>query len=93
MSTVLLKHPSNPEVIAQMKKAGQPVLAVTTTRYFILHGGTEGRKIEDIVKEWFVKYNGSSHAYRDGSHVGGADEVSEVKVLTEEGRVINVAKL
>lgn len=85
--SLITKDPASQEMIEHFKKQGATVVQVTMTRLYIIEGN-DGRPVEDLMQEWFVKYRGSSHAYRDGSHVGGSDEVQEVKVLTEEGRVI-----
>ncbi len=91
--TVYTKPLDDPELLAQLKSEGKTVLEVHATQYFIIDG-LQGMKLEDILRDWFVRHKGCSHAWRDGSHVGGgADTVSEVKVLTEEGRVIYIPRL
>ena len=77
--TLLTKSPSSPETIAALKKEGQIVVEVTVKRYYILHNEAG---LAHLMKEWFIKFRGRSHAYRDGSHVGGADEVQQVRILT-----------
>ena len=77
--TLLTKSPASPEMIAAMKAEGQTVVEVTVKRYYILHTQAD---IASLMQEWFVKYRGSSHAYRDGSHVGGADVVVSVTNAT-----------
>jgi hypothetical protein len=76
---LLTKSPASPEMIEALKAEGQTVVEVTMKRYYIVHSQPD---LPALMQEWFVKYRGSSHAYRDGSHVGGADEVQQVRNLT-----------
>ncbi len=85
--TIFKKPLTDPEVIAHLKKEGSTLVEVQTTQYFVIEG-LQGMKLEDILHDWFIRFKGRSHAWRDASHVGGGDTVSEAKVLTEEGRVI-----
>lgn len=77
--TILSKSPASPEMIEALKAEHQVVVEVTVKRYYVLH---KHDNMEALMKEWFIRYGGSSHAYRDGSHVGGADVIQEVKNLT-----------
>ncbi len=56
------------------------VLEVTKKTYYILPEG-ETRSIEEIKQDWFVDYAGRGHAYKDGSELGGKEEVVEIKEL------------
>lgn len=85
--TVFTKDPASPEVIEALKKEGKTLLQVTCTRLYMLEGEPE-RGLETLMHEWFVRYRGRFHAYRDGSHMVGGDVVTEVKVLTDGGRVL-----
>ena len=73
------KSPSSPEVIEALKADGQVVVEVTIKRLYILQNEAD---LPRLMKEWFVDYRGRSHAYRDGSLVGGTDEVQQVRNLT-----------
>lgn len=87
--TVFTKDPTSPEVIAELKKEGQVLLEVTFKCLYILRGGGEDeRGLKDMMVDWFVQYNGRSHAYRDGCHMGGGDQVQEVRNLTDGGKVV-----
>jgi len=79
--TVFSKDPRSPEVIEVLKRKGEVLIEVTVKQLFVLHAGDD-RSLEELMEEWFVKYRGCSHAYRDGSHIGGADEVVSVMNLT-----------
>lgn len=83
---LLTKSPASPEMIDALKADGQTVMEVTVKRYYILH--TEPA-MAPLMHEWFVLYRGRSHAYRDGSLVGGADEVQQIKNLTT-GKAVNI---
>ena len=85
--TVFTKDPRSPEVLAAIKKDGQVLLEVTTKQLYIAHAEPDG-SLTALMKEWFVTYRGRSHAYRDGSHMGGGDEVQLVRNLTDDGKVI-----
>jgi len=85
---VFTKPLTAPEVVEALKNEGKVLLQVTKTQFYIAHD--DGTPVEALVEDWFVKYNGRSHAYRDGSHVGGADVVTEVKVVTDGNRVITI---
>jgi hypothetical protein len=76
---ILTKSPDDPELVAAFKAQGKVVLEVTTKRFYILHAKPD---LDQLLQEWFVRYRGCSHAYRDGSLVGGADEVQQVHNLT-----------
>jgi hypothetical protein len=86
MMTVYTKPLTDPEVIKHLKAEGKVLLEVQTTRYFIVEHPVDN--LDAILQEWFVQFRGRSHAWRDGSHVGGGDTVTKVKVLTEDGRVV-----
>lgn len=78
---------TDPEVIEHFRKEGEVILEVTMKRYYILRLD-RSQTLKDIVHDWFVKWRGSSHAWRDGCHVGGsADEVILVKDLTNKVEV------
>lgn len=60
------------------------VIQVTITRLYTVPE-CESMSDEDLKREWFEEYDLSrSHAYRDANHIGGADNVIEVKFLTEK---------
>jgi hypothetical protein len=59
------------------------VIEVTIKQYYITYPH-EPLTEEQIKNEWFGTHLNKSHAYKDGSHVGGADEVVEVKFLTKD---------
>lgn len=82
---VLAKSPASPEMIEALKAEHQVVVEVTVKRYYILHK-QEG--MDALMNEWFVRYRGSSHAYRDSSLVGGADVVTEIKNLTTNQPIV-----
>jgi len=44
---------------------------------------------EMIKEEWFGRYMNQSHAYKDGSHIGNADELVDLKFLKEGEEVID----
>lgn len=89
--TIFKKPMDDPEVVAHLKTEGKTLLQVQFTCYYLIDAGHTDMTIEQIVQDWFVDYRGRSHAWRDGCHVGGGgDMATEVKVLTEEGRVIAV---
>jgi len=83
------KHPASPEMVAHMKEKGGTLLLVACTQYYVIDHGIE-QPLEELMREWFVEHRGRYHAFRDGSHLGGGDEVTEVKVLTQDGRVIDL---
>ena len=78
---VLVKDPRSPEMLATLKQNGEVVVEVTVKQLYILHN--EPRSLGQVMWDWFVKWRGRFHAYRDSSHVGGADEVVAVRNLTE----------
>lgn len=80
--TIFNKPLTDPELLAALKKDGKLVLEVTIKRYYVLHASEQ--PVEEVVRDWFVKWNGRSHAYRDGSHVGGADQAISAKDLTND---------
>jgi hypothetical protein len=84
---ILAIDPASPEGIAAYKQKGYVVLEVTVKRLYILQG-EEGQALKPLIHEWFGTYRGRSHAYRDGSHVGGGDVVQQVRNLTDGGKVI-----
>ena len=87
--TVFIKDPSSPEVVAVLKKEGKTLIRVVKTSLYLLQHPLE-TPLEALMEEWFVKYRGSSHACRDGSHIGGSDEASIITVLTEGNRLIDL---
>ena len=88
--TIYTKPLTDPEVLASLKEEKKTLLEVKVSQFFIVDV-PYGMTVEQIVQDWFVRCRGRSHAWRDGSHVGGGgDVVSEVKVLTEDGRVVLV---
>jgi hypothetical protein len=44
------------------------LLKVTTESYYELYE-TDDEELKRLAEEWFDKYGGSSHAYRDGSKI------------------------
>jgi hypothetical protein len=85
--TAFTKDPRSPEVLAVLKKEGRVLLEVTFKCLYVLDN-EENRALPGLVKEWFVTWNGRSHAYRDGCHVGGGNRATEVRNLTNDGKVI-----
>lgn len=85
--TVFSKDPRSPEMLAELKQKGLIVVEATVRQLFILHQAEE-RSLKETMQDWFVRYNGRSHAYRDGSHVGGADEVQHVCDLTNKCEIV-----
>ena len=85
--TVFTKDPRSPEVLAELKKEGQVLLEVTFKCLYVLRGEAE-QGLTEMMKDWFVSYNGRSHAYRDGCHMGGGDAVQLVRNLTDDGKVV-----
>lgn len=77
-------------LIEHMKASGQRLIEVTTTRLYAIPEGDLGMSLEDLMREWFVKYRGGSHAFRDGSEVGGSVVFRSARVLTEDGKEIKV---
>ena len=69
----------SPEVIEKLKNDGECVIEVTMTRNYIVSAHED---LPALMKEWFVRHRGRSHAYRDGSLVGGSDVVQKVKNLS-----------
>jgi hypothetical protein len=90
--TIFTKDPRSAEVLAVLKKEGKVLLEVVTTRLYIIDSlpSTDAPALETLCQEWFVKYRGRSHAWRDSCHIGGGDEASIVKVMTEGGRIIDM---
>jgi hypothetical protein len=82
--TVFTKDPRSPEVLAAMKKDGQVLLEVTFKCLYVLRE-EPGEALPGMMKDWFVYWNGRSHAYRDSCHMGGGDEVQQVINLTDDG--------
>jgi hypothetical protein len=90
--TIFTKDPTSPEVIAQLRRAGQVLLEVTTKQLYLVPA-SESRDLPALVREWFVTYRGRSHAFRDGSHIGGsADQVRRVRNLTNGGKRVVLRK-
>lgn len=86
--TIFKKPLTDPEVIAHLKAEGKTLIQVETVQYYVIDEPLPGQSLEPLMDEWFVRFRGQSHAYRDGSRVGGADKAITVTVLTQEGRVI-----
>ena len=87
-TTKMDKDMSNAE---QLKKAcpKNKVFEVTIKHVYMVDGTSHVDK-DFIGKEWFGTHKNSSHAHRDGSMVGGADElieVTEVKEIEENSEV------
>lgn len=84
--TVFTKDLTSPEVIEALKKEGKVLLEVTIKRHYIV---STGEDVPRLMADWFVHWNGRSHAYRDGCHVGGGgDAVQQVRDITDEGKVV-----
>ena len=66
----------------KIKKAlpDQKVFEVTLKRVFLV-GGSSHVDTDFIKKEWFGTHAHCSHAHRDNSQVGNADELVEVKEI------------
>ena len=84
---LFLKSPASPTMIETLRKEGEIVIEVTVKQLYILHN-SETPSLGELMDEWFVTYQGRGHAYRDGSHVGGADTVLEVKNLSDGGKIV-----
>ena len=79
---MLTLHPASPEMVAAFEKIGQTVIEVTVKRYYVLNTEAD---LTSLMQEWFVKFRGRSHAYRDGSHIGGGgDMVQEIRNVTTD---------
>lgn len=63
---------------------GCKVMEVTVKQYYVTYPN-EKMTEQHIKQQWFgeEKLN-SSHAYRDGSHIGGADELVDIKFISNE---------
>jgi len=85
--TVFTNDPKLPEILEVLRARHEVLLEVTVKQLYILHAG-DNQSLERLVHDWFVKYRGHSHAYRDGSHIGGGDELIQVRNLTDGGREI-----
>lgn len=59
------------------------ILEVNVKQYYIIEG-YESMSDEEIKEEWFVKFKGQSHAYRDGSLIHGADHLISAHSLSIE---------
>ena len=68
------------EFAAEHKKKGGRVLEVTQKVYYVIPE-YEGMSTEEIKEEWFVKFNGRSHAYKDASKIYGAEHIVDIKEL------------
>lgn len=62
---------------------GGRVLKVTVNEYYIIES-YERMSNEEIEDQWFIKFNGQSHAYRDNSILGGQKEIIGVHSLSIE---------
>ena len=89
-----IKDPRSAEVLAALRKEGKVLLEVVCTQLYVLDyrytSPPEDEALEALCQEWFVEYRGKGHAYRDGAHIGGGDEVSLIKVLTDGKRIIDL---
>ncbi len=63
---------------------GGRVIEVNMKTYYVIPAG-DSISNERIKTEWFEKFPlASSHAYRDGCKIGGAEIIEEIKFLTLE---------
>lgn len=59
---------------------GGRILKVTVNEYYIIEPYEKMSK-EEIEEQWFVKFNGQAHAYRDTSLLSGKKEIIKVESL------------
>jgi len=62
-------------------KEGRKVIEVTVKKYYITYPH-EPLTDEQLKKEWFGTHLNRNHAYKDSSHIGGADELIDIKFLS-----------
>jgi len=62
-------------------KEGRKVIEVTVKKYYVTYPH-EPLTDEQLKKEWFGDFLNRSHAYKDASHIGGADELVDIKFLS-----------
>ena len=69
------------EFFDSMKAQGAKVMEVTVKKYYVTY--PHEPLTEDQLKvDWFgVQHFHKSHAYRDSSHIGNADQIVEVNFL------------
>ncbi len=79
--TLFTKDPASPEIIEALKKNGEVLLEVTLKRLYIV---SHTEDLGPLMQQWFVKHRGLSHAYRDGSLIGGSDNVTQIRNLTDD---------
>jgi len=68
------------EGYTSLLKEGCKIIEATIKKTFITYPH-ERLTNQQIIDEWFGTHLNRSHAYKDGSHVGGADELVTAKFL------------
>jgi hypothetical protein len=87
--TLYTKNPRDEDMVKEMVERGEILIEVTSkTLYHIPH--EPGMPLEDLMKEWFVKYKAASHAFRDGSKIHGTEDILKINVLTDGGKEIKI---
>jgi len=71
------------EFFKQALKDNCKVMEVTIKKYYVTYPH-ESLTEEEIEKEWFGDFLNRSHAYKDGSHIGNADKLVEVKFFKKD---------
>ena len=71
------------ELIKNSLKNNCKVIEVTIKKYYITYSD-DTISNEQIKSEWFDKFLNKSHAYKDGCHIGGADELVDIKFLHDK---------
>lgn len=69
------------EAINALLKEGCKVMEVTVKKYYVTYPH-EPLSDEQLKNEWFGTHLNRNHAYKDASHIGGADELIDIKFLS-----------
>jgi hypothetical protein len=82
---MFIKPLTSRTVLNQLRREGATLVEATFRCFYVLSNGAAD--LPALMREWFVEWNGKSHAYRDNSHVGGADKVVGIRDLTAGKRI------